>query len=199
MLELARSKSSIDASAPIDYLECPADALSVPDDAFDLVTCQQGLQFFPNRSAALGEMRRALRPRGRLGIAVWCAIEACPPFLALANALEDVLGSDVADTYKGGPWGLPDSASLAQLANESGFTNVQVRKYELPVVFDGGPSQLFLTLRATSVATTLAQLSQADQLALAAAVEAACRDITVDGAVRSYTTSHIVTATVDGK
>jgi ubiquinone/menaquinone biosynthesis C-methylase UbiE len=74
MLELAHSKSSIDASAPIDYLECPANALGVPDDAFDLVTCQQGLQFFPNRDAALAEMRRVLRPGGKLGIAVWCAI-----------------------------------------------------------------------------------------------------------------------------
>jgi ubiquinone/menaquinone biosynthesis C-methylase UbiE len=199
MLELARSKSSLDSSAPIDYLECSADALGVPDDAFDLVTCQQGLQFFPNRSAALGEMRRALRHAGKLGIAVWGAIEDCPPFLALAKALEQVLGSDVADTYKGGPWGLADSASLARLANEGGFTDVQVRRYELPVVFDGGPSQLFLTLRATSVAATLAQLSEADQLALAAAVEMACRHITVDGIVRSYTTSHIVTANVGEK
>ena len=64
MLELARSKISLDASAPIDYLECPADSLSVPDDAFDLVTCQQGMQFFPNRPAALQDMRRVLRPGG---------------------------------------------------------------------------------------------------------------------------------------
>jgi ubiquinone/menaquinone biosynthesis C-methylase UbiE len=199
MLELARSKSSFDASAPIDYLECPADALSVPDDAFDLATCQQGLQFFPNRSTALGEMRRAMRPGGKLGVAVWGAIEDCPPFLALANALEQVLGSDVANTYRGGPWGLADSASLARLANESGFTDVEVRRYELPVVFEGGPEQLLLTLRATSVATTLAQLSEADQLALATAAQTACRHITADGIVRSYTTSHILTANVDAK
>jgi ubiquinone/menaquinone biosynthesis C-methylase UbiE len=107
MLELARSKNSIDASAPIEYLECPADVLGVPDGVFDLVTCQQGLQFFPDRSAALAEMRRVLRPGGKLGIAVWCSIEDCPPFLALANALEQVLGTEVADAYKGGPWGWP--------------------------------------------------------------------------------------------
>jgi ubiquinone/menaquinone biosynthesis C-methylase UbiE len=199
MLELARSKSSLDASASIDYLECPADALSVPDDTFDLVTCQQGVQFFPDRSAALGEMRRALRHSGKLGIAVWCAIEDCPPFRALANALEQVLGRDVADAYKGGPWGLGDSATLSRLAIESGFTDVEVSRYELPVVFEGGPGQLLLTLRATSVATTLAQLSEAGQLALATAVEMASRHITVDGVVRSYTTSHILTAKIDGK
>ncbi len=199
MLELARSKTSLDSSAPIVYLECPADALEVPDYSFDLVTCQQGLQFFPDRSAALTEMRRALRPGGKLGIAVWCAIEDCPPCLALANALEQVLGSEVADAYKGGPWGLPDSASLARLANDSGFTNVEVRKYELPVVFEGGPGQLLLTLRATAVATTLDQLSDAVQSAFSAAVERASRKITVAGVVRSHTASHILTADVSNE
>lgn len=194
MLSLARAKDPNDASAPIDYVECPADALAVPDDSFDVVTCQQGLQFFPDRAAALAEMRRALRPGGRVGIAVWCAIEDCPPFFALANALRQVLGSDVADAYEGGPWGMPDSASLLELARDGGFTNVDVRRYELPLIFEGGPGQLFLTLHAASVATTLAQLPDADQAALARAVESASREITEDGVVRSYAASHVLTA-----
>ena len=199
MLELARAKSSIDGSAPIEYLECPADALGVPDEAFDLVTCQQGLQFFPDRIAALSEMRRVLRPGGKLGIAVWSSIEDCPPFLALADALNQVLGTEVANAYKRGPWGLADSASLMRLANDSGFANVKVRKYELPIVFDGGPSQLLLTLRATSVAATLAKLSEADQAALSSALDEFSRPITVNGVVRSHTASHLLTAKVNGR
>jgi ubiquinone/menaquinone biosynthesis C-methylase UbiE len=199
MLDLARSKISVDASAPIEYLECPADSLRVPDDAFDLVTCQQGLQFFPDRPAALAEMRRALRPGGQLGIAIWCAIEDCPPFAALATALGRVLGADIADAYEAGPWGFGDSDSLARLVNDNGFTNVQVRRYELPLIFEGGPGQLLLTLRSASVATTLAQLPEADQLALAEAVVEAARPITFDGIVRSHATSNILTAQVGDK
>lgn len=195
MLDLARSKASTEESAPIEYLQCSADALGVPDDTFDLATCQQGLQFFTDRPLALAEMHRVLRPGGRLGISVWCAVEDCPPFLALANALEEVLGTEVADTYKGGPWGFGDAAALARLANEAEFSDVEVRRYELPVVFEGGPGQLFLTLHAASVATTLAQLSDADQQALAAAVEKASRHITVNGVVHSHAASHILTAT----
>jgi SAM-dependent methyltransferase len=196
MLELARSKSTSRSSAPIDYLECPADSLNIPDAAFDLVTCQQGVQFFPDRPAALAEMRRVLRPEGQLGIAVWADIEDCPPFAALADALARVLGADTADAYRTGPWGFGDPTSIAQLVEDGGFTNVSVHRRELPVVFEGGPAQLLLTLHAASVATTLAQLPETEQAALVAAVEEATRPITLGGMVRSYATSNIVTAKV---
>jgi SAM-dependent methyltransferase len=199
MLELARSKIAAGPSAPIEYLECPADSLRVSDDAFDVVTCQQGLQFFPERATALVEMRRALRAGGKLGIAVWCAIEDCPPFAALANALGRVLGAETATAYENGPWGFGDSDSLARLVEENGFTNVNVGRCELPLIFEGGPGQLLLTLHAASVATAIAQLSEADRSALAAAVEEAAQPITLDGAVRSHAASYILTAQVGDK
>ena len=196
MLELARSKT-VDAGAPIEYLECSADALDVPDDSYDVATCQQGLQFFPDRPAALAEMRRVLRPGGTLGVAVWCAIVECPPFAALKSALGQVLGTDAADAYEAGPWGFGDGAALARRVSDSGFTDVDMRKYELPLVFEGGFGQLLLTLRAASVATTIAQLPDADLAALAVAVEDAARPITIDGQIRSHASSHVVTARVD--
>ncbi|MGC2486334.1 MAG: class I SAM-dependent methyltransferase [Acidimicrobiales bacterium] len=196
MLDLARSKPPLDDSAPIDYLECSADALRALDDAFDFVTCQQGLQFFPDRRLALAEMKRVLRPGGKLGVSVWCAIEDCPPFNALAIALEEVLGPEVANTYRGGPWGFSDASALAQLATDAGFIDVNVNRYELPVVFEGGPSQLLLTLHAAAVAETVVQLSESDQTALATAVEKASRTMTTDGSVRSHAAPHMMTAMV---
>jgi SAM-dependent methyltransferase len=196
MLEIARAKISPEASAPIEYVECPADSLRVPDNAFDVVTCQQGLQFFPDRPAALAEMRRALRPGGQLGIATWCAIGDCPPFAALATALEWVLGAESAVAYESGPWGFSDADSLLQLVSDGGFTDVEVHKYELPLAFEGGPEQLLQTLRAASVATALAELSEDDFATFAAAVEEATRPMTVDGIVRSHASSHILTAHV---
>jgi ubiquinone/menaquinone biosynthesis C-methylase UbiE len=53
-----------------------AGALELPFDAgvFDLVLCQQGLQFFSDRLQALREMRRVLRSGGRLGISCWRSV-----------------------------------------------------------------------------------------------------------------------------
>jgi SAM-dependent methyltransferase len=196
MLELARSKTPSDDSAPIEYLECSADSLEVADGSFDVVTCQQGLQFFPDRPTALTEMARALHRGGTLGVAVWCNIEDCPPFAALKTALGQVLGSEVANAYEAGPWGFGDAAALARLVGDNGFTNVEVNRYELPYVLEGGPGQLLLTLQAASVASTLAQLPEEELVALAAAVEDATRPLTVEGVVRSYAASHVLTANV---
>jgi ubiquinone/menaquinone biosynthesis C-methylase UbiE len=71
MLEVARSKPAEPGAAPIEFIRRSADDLQLPDASFDVVLCQQGLQFFPDQIAALREMRRALNPRGRLGISVW--------------------------------------------------------------------------------------------------------------------------------
>lgn len=79
MLTIAQEKPVADGAAPIEYVECSADALTLPDAAFDVVTCQQGLQFFPDRAAAMNEMRRVARADARIAVACWSAIDDSPP------------------------------------------------------------------------------------------------------------------------
>ena len=55
----------------IEWVEGDALSLPFPDQSFDLVLCQQGLQFFSDRDLALSEMRRVLTPGGRVAISVW--------------------------------------------------------------------------------------------------------------------------------
>ena len=62
MLVRARMWPPVEGDAPIDYVQGSADALPFQDGAFTLVTCQQGLQFFPDRDGALREFRRVLAP-----------------------------------------------------------------------------------------------------------------------------------------
>jgi SAM-dependent methyltransferase len=72
-----------------------ADALRLPfdDRQFDLVICQFGVMFFPDRPAAFAEMRRVMAPGGRLLFSVWGAAEthgfADALVAALAHAFPD--------------------------------------------------------------------------------------------------------------
>src|SRR5262249_13928483 len=66
------------------------------DATFDCVICQHGLQFIPNKAAAVSEMHRVLADRGRIVISVWRSIEHCPWQAAIADAVERNMGSEQA-------------------------------------------------------------------------------------------------------
>ncbi|HEX5616924.1 MAG TPA: methyltransferase domain-containing protein [Solirubrobacteraceae bacterium] len=80
MLEVARA-----AGPTIEWIEADAAELPLPDDSFDWVFCQQGLQFFPDPSAALAEMRRVLAPGGHLAVSLW---RPCETYEILAGLLD---------------------------------------------------------------------------------------------------------------
>ena len=64
MLAVAAASAAGPAAtgAPIVWREGSAVAMPLADGSFDVVCCQLGLQFFPDRSAALAEMHRVLVP-----------------------------------------------------------------------------------------------------------------------------------------
>jgi SAM-dependent methyltransferase len=194
MLAVAALSSPAADAATIDYIEAPADSLPLGDESFDVTTCQQGLQFFPDRLAALAEMRRALRLGGRIAVAVWRRIEECPPFAVLAEAIRKVAGEELAGRYAGGPWGLPLAGDLRTLLQQAGFRDVRVADRVLPVTFEGGPAQLASTLAASGVAGELDALSPRDKERLHDAVTELSRPLTAEGAVRSQLASHLAIA-----
>ena len=67
MLAIAR-----ELSPEIEFIEASADAIPFGDDEFDAATCQQGLQFFPNRQLGLTQIRRVVRSGGKVVVACWC-------------------------------------------------------------------------------------------------------------------------------
>jgi SAM-dependent methyltransferase len=195
MLALATAKPPVKGGAPITYIECSAEALDVPSDAFDVVACQQGLQFFPDRVPALAEMRRALKPGGRVGASVWCDIQQCPPFEALSIALGTVLGSEAQAAYRRGPWGLGDPEELTRLFEEAGFADVRVDRRTMPICFEGGPAQLVATLPTAIVAPQVAELDARGRADLLAATTTAAAALLDAGAVRSEMAAQVVRAT----
>jgi SAM-dependent methyltransferase len=81
MLDVARA-----ADPAIEWIQADAAALPLPDDAFDRVYCQQGLQFMPDPAAAVAEMRRVLAPGGRLAVSVWRPSETYETLAGLLDA-----------------------------------------------------------------------------------------------------------------
>jgi SAM-dependent methyltransferase len=88
MLAVARTLVT-SSRTPVRWYETSAEAMPLPDAAFDVVLCQLGLMFMADKGAALREMRRVLAPGGRALISVPVPTAF---FTALDEAIERHIG-----------------------------------------------------------------------------------------------------------
>jgi ubiquinone/menaquinone biosynthesis C-methylase UbiE len=117
-----RATASDARVANVTFGSMPAEALALPDASFDVVYCQFGLMFVPEPIRALREMRRVLRPRGRIGIAVWSVPEKVGLFLIqriVAPALPPITGEAPPSPMSMGAPGL-----IEDMVAEAGFRDV---------------------------------------------------------------------------
>jgi len=116
--------------APIEWLERSAVNLLLPDASFDVVLCQQGLQFFPDKLVALWEMRRVLVHGGRLALSVWNSTGLYNA--ALGEALARFVGNEAGTKFCASRQ-VPAKEDLQRLATEAGFCDVEVRVNRLDI------------------------------------------------------------------
>jgi ubiquinone/menaquinone biosynthesis C-methylase UbiE len=134
MIAVAEEHASDERAAPIEYLDGAAEELPVPDGSFDVLVCQQGLQFFPDRLAALRSMRAALAPDGRAAVATWTAIEEAKGWTAVADALGLHLGWRAAARMLS-PFSLASPRELRRLLEQAGFAAVELRQQTRTATF----------------------------------------------------------------
>ncbi|HVR66787.1 MAG TPA: methyltransferase domain-containing protein, partial [Verrucomicrobiae bacterium] len=84
----------------IEWRQGRAENLPFPDGSFDAVVSQFGLMFFEDREGALKEMWRVLKPRGRLAVAVWDALEHSPGYADMVALLKRLFGDRIANELK---------------------------------------------------------------------------------------------------
>jgi len=122
-------------------------AVSLPvrgGERFTLATCHQGLQFMPDKPAAVREMRRVLAPGGRVAIATWASLEDLAGMRELNVVAERHVGPIVDSRHSFG-----GRDALKRLLDDAGFTRVKVTTASHDVQFADGA--LFARLNAMAV------------------------------------------------
>jgi ubiquinone/menaquinone biosynthesis C-methylase UbiE len=105
-----------------------ADALALPfeDAAFDLVCCQFGVMFFPDRQSGYREAKRVLKPGGHFLFNVWDRIEENVFANDVTNALAEVFPNDPPRFLARTPHGYHDPALIYSELEKAGFSNVMI-------------------------------------------------------------------------
>jgi ubiquinone/menaquinone biosynthesis C-methylase UbiE len=147
-------------------------AMNLPDASFDVVLCQQGLQFFPDRPAALREMHRVLVPSGRVLLSVWRVMN--PYHAAVVEALRQHVGAEAAAAFSASRV-VPDAEQLHRLVVGAGFHDVAVHPRAMKVRMPAVEEFVLPHLTATPVAGAVAGAGSDARAALVDQVRLALR------------------------
>lgn len=190
MLEVAREKS---AGLDVEFVVGDATALPFDDGSFDLVTCQQGLQFFPERERALAEFVRVLAPGGRAVVACWCEIETAPAHHALAETVARHFPERA--SVARGPFSFPSGDGLHSLLRGTGFASVEVERVDGVARFSSSEEFTRSFMEGSPMAVAMTDVPQEQRDALAREIAATVRE-RVGHPVEAAMVTHLATARV---
>jgi SAM-dependent methyltransferase len=149
-LEVARARARKRGLENVEYVQGDVHALPFAEESFDRVTSRLGVMFFGDLPKALGEMRRVLKPGGRVALLAWGAMQQ-PYFERTIGTLRrmrpelDVPGAALA-MFKFGVAG-----TLGAALGEAGFSAVDERLQRIPWDWHGTPEELWDYFRGVTV------------------------------------------------
>ena len=114
--------SAIGTARAVEWRQADAMQLPFADESFDVVVCQFGVMFFPDKAKAFAEARRVLRAGGHFIFNAWDAIEQNEFADAVTRALEAPFPADPPRFMARVPHGYHDVALIAQDIQRGGFT-----------------------------------------------------------------------------
>ncbi len=159
--------------------------------AFSVALCQQGLQFFPDEGAAVQEMRRVLRPGGRIVITIWSGAPRF--FTALAEAIARHVSPEEAARSLA-PFAYSGLDAVPDLLRASSFAEVQTRDLTIDRVIREPETSIPLEIRSNPVGPAVSARGEDVMAHIVADVLSSCADLMRGGDLVSPQTSRLFTA-----
>jgi SAM-dependent methyltransferase len=133
MTSIAAARSEALGLTNVSTRVLDLERIAQPDESYDVVLCREGLMFVPDPARAAREIRRVLRPGGRVAVAVWGPRERNPWLGLVFDSVSAQLGAPVPPLGMPGPFSLEDSDTLAGLLSGAGLSDVVVGEFPVPL------------------------------------------------------------------
>ena len=128
MLDIAAERITSDK---INFSQADAQALPFADDSFDLVVCQFGVMFYPDKVTANAEARRVLRPGGRYLRVIWDRLDRNSVSHVLGQALAQIYPDNPAAFLERVPFGYHDRTWIERDLRAAGFNDIEFETVDL--------------------------------------------------------------------
>lgn len=162
MLDVARERAGARGLDNVEFRQLELEWIDLETASVDAVLCRFGLMLTVDPSTALHEMRRVLRPGGRVALAVWDRREENPWLVLPGRALVELGYATPPDPTAPGPFALSDSDRLTEMLEAAGFVEPALGRIDLPREFASADAFLDATIELSSTfATAWAGLDEA--------------------------------------
>lgn len=170
MIRRARERSRAEGLTNTRFEQADAQVYPFEAHAFDLALSRFGAMFFGDPVVAFGNLRRTLRPGGRLALLSWQALRENEWLLALRGAL--AVGRELPEPPLGapGPFGLADPNAVRRILSEAGLEAVDLESVNEPVCLGADADDAFAFVRTLGI--TKGMLDGLDDATRARALEA---------------------------
>ena len=191
MLAVAR-KQSAGLQPAITWRLGDAHDLPYRDATFDVVFCQQGLQFFRERDTALAEMYRVLVPGGRVAVSLMRSVEHNPSYRILADVVARYLDPEAGATLVS-PFARISTAELRDLMTATGFREVQIIHGHAPARYESVEEFARLEASSSPLATSFGALPEHERETLLQDLRVALGDYVDDQGIVFPTAIYVAT------
>lgn len=128
MLDVAAARIQ---SGKVVFMSADAQQLPFDGDGFDLLVCQFGIMFMPDKVRANAEAHRVLRPEGRYLLAIWDTLDKSPLIHASASAVAELFPEGTADFMRRAPFSYSDPALIEHDLMAAGFRDIEFQTVTL--------------------------------------------------------------------
>jgi ubiquinone/menaquinone biosynthesis C-methylase UbiE len=151
LLAVAEEKANEQGLSNISFQEVDMEKQPFPDETFDIVTCRLGIMYARDVQRALREMRRVLKPNGRVALVAWGPEKDDVRKTTILNVLTKYSKSSSPDPAISLPSSFSESGRLSKALSEAGFKQVyeETRNVEFP--FPGSPEQAWEMVRDSAI------------------------------------------------
>lgn len=175
----------------------PADALSLPfaDASFDLVVCQFGIMFFPDKVRGNAEARRVLRDGGQYLLVIWDRVERNHATRVAGQAVAELIPGEAGRFYERIPFRYHDPETIERDLRAAGFDRVAIETVALRSKAASARDAAIALVQGTPMRSDIEEVAPGMLQAATEAAEQALRQFEGEDGFDAPMSAHLVIAT----